>query len=401
MSSPILIIGGGLGGLSLAQGLKQKGIPFRIFERDGAASFRAQGYRIRLDDRGFSSLEKLLPKTLFELAERTSSDVVGGGHRYDALTGEKHVAGFGGGPPQGGGSRTWNVDRTVIRNVLLQGLEDHIEFGKKLEKYEFVGDRSVTALFADGTSATGRMVIGADGVRSHVRRQLVPGHVLLDTEMRAVFGKTPIPDGIPSPIRDTVDKGINVMSEDQPQGRAVLFTDTMRFKHEHATEGTVALPVDYIYWVLCFAKSRSQVDDRQLTTCTPEQSAQLAEDLTRAWNEQDRAIITKQDPNASSSLFFLMARPELDAWPTDARVTLLGDAAHSMPPLGGVGANTAFSDASELAEVLGEGEVGDEMIGAYEKVVLDRARELLKMSAQGSAKLFGMRPIEELKPFAL
>lgn len=400
MSNPILIIGGGLGGLSLAQGLKQKGVPFKIFERDGAASFRAQGYRIRLDDRGISSLEKLLPKELFELAEKTSSDVVGGGHRYDALTGEKHVVPFGGGPPRGGGSRTWNVDRTVIRNVLLQGLEQYIEFGKKLEKYEFADDGSVTAHFADGTSATGRMVVGADGVRSHVRRQLVPGHVLLDTELRAVFGKTPIPDGIPSPIRDTVDKGLSVVSEEHPQGRAVLFTDTMRFKHEHAT-ATVALPVDYIYWVLCFAEARAGVDDRRLTTYTPEQSARLAEDLTQAWNEQDRAIITKQDPVAASTLFFLMAKPELEPWPTDARVTLLGDAAHSMPPLGGVGANTAFEDARQLAEVLSKGKVGKEAIGVYEKVVLDRAREFLKMSAQGSAKLFGMRPIEELRPFAL
>ncbi|KIV80594.1 hypothetical protein PV11_08085 [Exophiala sideris] len=398
VSYPILIIGGGLGGLSLAQGLKKKGIRFRIFERDGAASFRAQGYRIRLDERGIGSLEKLLPEPLFDLAERTSSSVVGGGHRYDALTGQKSEARFGGGPPRGGTGPNWNVDRTVIRNVLLQGLEEDIEYGKRLERYDLAPEQ-VTAHFSDGTSATGRMVIGADGVRSHVRRQLVPGHTLLDTEMRAVFGKTPIPEGIPAPIRDTVVQGINVTSEEHPQGRAVLFCDTMRFKHDDAEK--VVVPDDYIYWVLTFAKSRTEVDDKTLMSFTSDQSAKLAEDLTKAWNESDRAVVTKQDPDAASTLFFLMARPDLDVWPTDARVTLLGDAAHSMPPLGGVGANSAFEDAAELAEVLGRGEVGDEEIGAYEKLVRDQASGRLGMSIAGSAKLFGMRPIEELKPFAL
>ncbi|KAI1610645.1 cercosporin toxin biosynthesis protein [Exophiala viscosa] len=408
VSNPILIIGGGLGGLSLAQGLKKKGIPFRIFERDGAASFRAQGYRIRLDERGIGSLEKLLPRPLFDLAEKTSSPVVSGGHRFDALTGEKSEARFGGGGPQRGTGPNWNVDRTVIRNVLLQGLEKDIDFGKRLERYEFASestsdDKSVTARFADGTSATGRMIVGADGVRSHVRRQLVPGHTLLDTEMRAIFGKTPIPEGIPPPIRDTVAQGMNVTAEENSNGRAVLFSDTMRFDHgvDTSPAEAVQLPDDYIYWVLTFAKTRTEVDDKTLMTYNGEQSAKLAEELTKAWNMSDRTIVTKQDPDAASALFFLMARPDLDTLPTDARVTLLGDAAHSMPPLGGVGANSAFEDAAELADVLGQGEVGDEAIGAYDKTVRDRASGWLGMSIAGSTKLFGMRPIEELKSFAL
>jgi 2-polyprenyl-6-methoxyphenol hydroxylase-like FAD-dependent oxidoreductase len=43
------IVGAGLGGLSLAQGLKQAKIPFRIFERDSSASFRSQGVQSLVD----------------------------------------------------------------------------------------------------------------------------------------------------------------------------------------------------------------------------------------------------------------------------------------------------------------------------------------------------------------
>ena len=51
----ILIIGGGIGGLCLAQGLKKAGISFSIFERDSSSLFRAQGYRIRINPTGMNS----------------------------------------------------------------------------------------------------------------------------------------------------------------------------------------------------------------------------------------------------------------------------------------------------------------------------------------------------------
>src|SRR4051812_46336768 len=52
----ILIIGGGLGGLCLAQGLRNAGISFRVFERDANASWRPQGYRLRINGEGANAL---------------------------------------------------------------------------------------------------------------------------------------------------------------------------------------------------------------------------------------------------------------------------------------------------------------------------------------------------------
>ncbi|KAG0328334.1 hypothetical protein BG000_000521 [Podila horticola] len=71
----ILIIGAGLGGLALAQGLKKAGISFRVFERDISADFRPQGYRVRINPFGGAALKETLDDRLFELFEKTCAEI--------------------------------------------------------------------------------------------------------------------------------------------------------------------------------------------------------------------------------------------------------------------------------------------------------------------------------------
>ena len=69
----VVIIGAGLGGLCLAQGLKRANIGFDVYERDPAADSRLQGYRIRIDPSGQRALEACLPPELFALFRATTS----------------------------------------------------------------------------------------------------------------------------------------------------------------------------------------------------------------------------------------------------------------------------------------------------------------------------------------
>jgi 2-polyprenyl-6-methoxyphenol hydroxylase-like FAD-dependent oxidoreductase len=70
------------------------------------------------------------------------------------------------------------ADEAVQRQLLLTGLEDRVQFGKKFTHYERRADGSVTAFFADGGSASGQVLVAADGARSAVRaqylRELIP-----------------------------------------------------------------------------------------------------------------------------------------------------------------------------------------------------------------------------------
>lgn len=71
-NEPMLIIGAGLGGLALAQGLKKAGISFKVFERDHTINYRPQGYRIRLHGEGsFAGLRANLSNELWTFFEKT------------------------------------------------------------------------------------------------------------------------------------------------------------------------------------------------------------------------------------------------------------------------------------------------------------------------------------------
>ena len=70
----VMIIGGGLGGLCLAQGLKKAGISVAVYERDQTKDERLQGYRIHIEPIGNKALHDCLPPHLFEAYLRTSGD---------------------------------------------------------------------------------------------------------------------------------------------------------------------------------------------------------------------------------------------------------------------------------------------------------------------------------------
>lgn len=259
----IIIIGGGLAGLSLGQGLKQANIPFLIFERDANADYRPQGYRIRISPEGAEALRRLLPEPLWYAFESTCAEVVHGGAQLNALTGEKTTRPVPGPPPhlarpavgQNGPmtptGKSYNADREVLRSVLLAGLEDYVSFGKKFERYEITED-GVSAHFTDSTTEKGSFLVGADGVRSVVRRHFLPNMTVLDTEGRAVFGKSTITDEMVSQMPKEIGHGM-VLASEKADSTMKLFSDGMSFAREScgAIEEQLGLrvPRDYIYWV--------------------------------------------------------------------------------------------------------------------------------------------------------
>ena len=61
----VAIIGGGMGGLCLANGLKKAGVGVTVYERDPSPESRPQGYRIHIDPQGSTALHQCLPAHLW------------------------------------------------------------------------------------------------------------------------------------------------------------------------------------------------------------------------------------------------------------------------------------------------------------------------------------------------
>ena len=80
----------------------------------------------------------------------------------------------------------------TLLQVLLTGIEDIVHFGKKFTHYAAPNEHEVTAYFDDGSSATGTVLVSADGTGSPVRRNYLPTARLEDTGMIAIGGKAPL-----------------------------------------------------------------------------------------------------------------------------------------------------------------------------------------------------------------
>ncbi|KUI73815.1 6-hydroxynicotinate 3-monooxygenase [Cytospora mali] len=419
-SPPVLIIGAGLAGLALAHGLKKARppVPFHIFERDSSATWRAQGFRIRVapEDTG---LRELLPDGVWQAVLATSSEVRGEfglGNRLDPVTcqpGRWEHARLAPPPPA---SRTVNVDRRLLRNVLMAGLEGDISFGKKFGGYRVTADGGVEARFEDGSAASGSVLVGADGLRSRVRRQLLPGLTVLDTEGRAVFGKTSLTPEVEGLVPEQVLQALCVMQEEgNPHVR--LLTDVMRFDPalDQAERARYGVPGDYIYWVLVFRKDALGLDEdatNALLSSTSAQASQHALAMTGSWHEAIRGALEKGNVEDSTMVGFWTCETEnfVASWEgVDKRspVTLIGDAGHPVPPVSAMGLHLAFQDASGLYEALtGASEdsgAGEKLkaIRAYEASMVERAKATIERSLKGAGFFFGMRPVAELKAASL
>ncbi|MGH3735114.1 MAG: FAD-dependent monooxygenase [Micromonosporaceae bacterium] len=203
----VLVIGGGLGGLCLAQGLRRAGVSVAVYERDRTRTDRLQGYRIHIAPMGATALRECLPPELFDAFVATTGK---SGDGFTMLTERlrpllRATAEDFGGSGEDPADSHHSVSRITLRQVLLAGLEQVTVFDKKFLRYAERPDGKVVAYFDDGTEAVGDVLVGADGGGSRVRAQRLPHAPRRDTGIVGIAGKLPLTEQtrplLPAPLR--------------------------------------------------------------------------------------------------------------------------------------------------------------------------------------------------------
>jgi salicylate hydroxylase len=356
----VIIIGGGIGGLTLAQGLKKCCISFAVYERDRTPTDRVQGYRVHINPTGSAALHECLPPHLFDTFVRTCGKPSQGIHfvtermkvlfALNALNAPKRF---------GAVAQHRSVSRITLRQVLLSGLEDVVHFGKTFVRYEEAPTGRIVAHFEDGTTAEGDVLVAADGGGSRVRRQFLPHAERIDTGFVGIAGKVFLDNESRNRITPLLGNGMTLASG---KGGYSLFVALQEIDGVVADDlgRNAALVADlhfdnsrsYLMWAFGARREKLGLDGCDIDRMSGRELRSIALGVmaARSWDERLQTLVRLANADTISALAIRTSVP-IAAWQT-RRVTLLGDAIHSMTPYRGICANVALKDALRLRDAL-------------------------------------------------
>ena len=321
MNAPVTIIGAGLGGLTLARVLHVHGIAAVIYEAEASSDARAQGGMLDVHAHNGQ-----LALRAAGLLDRFQGIIHVGGQATRVLDQGGNV--LLDEPDDGTGGRP-EVRRGDLRRVLLESLPAGlVRWGHKLTAASPLGGGRHGLAFADGTTVTTDLLVGADGAGSRVRplvSQARPAYVgtslietyLFDGDARHPASGAAVGNG----AMFAVAPGKGILAHREPDG--ALHTYVQLTKPKEWIDG-----IDFSGPAAALARVAAEFD---------------------GWAPALTALITDGETDP-------VPRP-IHALPVDHRwhrvpgVTLLGDAAHLMIP-SGEGANLAMFDGAELARAI-------------------------------------------------
>jgi 2-polyprenyl-6-methoxyphenol hydroxylase-like FAD-dependent oxidoreductase len=381
----VLIVGAGTGGLCLAQGLTVDHIDVEVFERDKTPVDRQQGYRLSLSATGHRALRACLPDPLFAKllasAARPSQGVTFLDHRLRRLLAIAL-------PPSDRNAieRELPVSRLALRRILCEGLDHVVRFGKQCIAFDDAPHGGVMARFADGTTATGDVLIGADGASSHLRSQLLPSAQRVETGIVAVTGKLALNAETRALTPQPIFRGPTLVLG--PRG-CFLFASAVEYGDgcsQGVSGATLQDPLssereEYVMWGFS-----AHCETLALPTNLNALQGGVLQDAVAAlmdtWHPALLELVRRADASTVTAFSVKTAVP-IPPWPTQ-NVTLLGDALHNMTPYRGIGANTALRDAAALRRALvatahGEADLIP-ALAAYEREMVDYGFRAVRMS---------------------
>jgi 2-polyprenyl-6-methoxyphenol hydroxylase-like FAD-dependent oxidoreductase len=371
INKKIAIVGGGPGGLTLARLLQMKGLDVRVYERDPHKDARAKGATLDLhEESGLRAIREAGLMDAFRANYRPGAD------KMRIMDKNARIILDDDQPDRAEASRP-EIDRGPLQAILLDSLQPGTVVWDRHLLSLTSRDNVWDLAFKNGPSVSADIVIAADGANSKIRPYLTP--------IRPFYTGITIVEGAishsetGSPRIHTLLNGGKIFAmgnersliiSSKGDGSLVFYTGCKTDEHWSRDCG------------LDFS------DKTQLISWFKKEFA--------GWDE----VWLDLFEHASSSF---VPRPQyctpLDqTWEALSNLTMLGDAAHVMPPYAGEGVNMAMLDAVELAGCLTSTAYSDtrSAIAAYENTMRLRASEVAEDTLESTALLHAPGAIDWL-----
>ena len=325
----VAIIGGGPGGLTLARLLQQQGVAVTVYERDATPHARPQGSPLDLHhDTGLKALAAANLLEEFKQQYRPGADKMRIVNSQLEVLLDDHAE-----PANlGFGDEHFRpeIDRGPLRDLLMASLRE----GTVVWNARFIDMQPAGAgweiRFEKGARAYADVVIAADGANSKVRKYL--------TDAQPVYAGTTFLEGNIPQAQQQVPALWQLV-----QGCSLFALENGQFV-SFLVKGDGSL----IFWIW-LQKPEDWLATSGIDFTNRAAVATWFQQEFRTWSPQWQQLF------ASDSLPLVPRRayyyPQDQPWPSQPNLTLLGDAAHQMPP-NGEGVNQAMADALDLYEAL-------------------------------------------------
>ncbi|GAA6819166.1 NAD(P)/FAD-dependent oxidoreductase [Helicobacter pylori] len=344
-SNEITIIGGGIGGLTLARILYVKGIPAKVYESDASPNARTQGGQLDIHDyNGQIALKEAKLWDEFTSIIHEGADAVrfldtDGNILLDLPSDDSNVR------PE--------VLRGDLRKILINSLpSDMIIWDKKVRNVQEIADGKYQVDFQDNTSIVSNILVGADGAWSKVRKVL--------TDVKPEYAGTTF-----------LDAYLYNVDEKYPETAKIIGSGSCFALSPNKGMTAHREPNDTIHTYIqlnCAEEWIKNIDfsDQQASIDTI--SSQF-----EGWAPELLSLIVDSETQIVRRMIY--ALPDKHRWTPKSGITLIGDAAHLMAP-SGEGANLAMIDAYDLANAIENNYNNiDTAIEVYENKMYPRSEE--------------------------
>lgn len=384
----VIIVGAGIGGLALAQGLRRAGAEVVVLERDTDLR-RTGGYSLHLREPALDGLRDLIDASSLE---RLLALAQPRWHRNGYAVRDHRTRLLAMGTELSPDDRLV-IDRITLRLLLVDGLEDALVLGAEVTGSVQNPDGRAAAVLADGTHVDGDLIIAADGVGSPITEGLAGAPTATPTALIGVAGRTPAAK-VSTQAREIFEHRSSLavgpggtglyVGHHPPIDQQVVSSFTTSPLNDQAQYIWGAIFLEWAQTALLREQSGAQ-----LVSAVSEQL------LNRQWRADLLDLVGAADP-ATVSSFRFHSSPHYPAgiapW-VAGPVTGIGDAVHAMPPTGGLGASTAIRDAHVLHHELREVRDGRKTIPVavhdYHTRMRSYAAEAVKASMKPAAWIRG------------